>query len=239
METITLIDGTLLEYQLIRKNVKNINLTVRPDLSVFVSANNDVPMEAIEDFILKKTRWITNRIGKFSRTLSENNIEKEYVNGESVKHLGKQYRLKIKESVNESVYIEDSYIIITLKNINKKTTKKRLLDEWIRNQAANKFEDSLDRMFKEVIHLKIEKPQLEFKIMTRRWGSYIRKTNKVILNLELIKAPVYSIDYVVLHELLHFKYKYHNEDFFEALTVIMPDWKDRKKLLDEDIVLHI
>lgn len=42
-----------------------------------------------------------------------------------------------------------------------------------------------------------------------------------------------------LHELLHFIYPKHNTQFYEALTVCMPDWKERKRLLDYEIVLGV
>jgi predicted metal-dependent hydrolase len=48
---------------------------------------------------------------------------------------------------------------------------------------------------------------------------------KIWLNLHLIKAPVYCIDYVLLHELCHLKYHYHNKSFYDFLTVLMPDEK--------------
>jgi len=54
--------------------------------------------------------------------------------------------------------------------------------------------------------------------------------------LELIKAPKYCIDYVLLHELIHFKYDNHNENFYNLITVLMPDWKKRKEILDLEIV---
>lgn len=49
-------------------------------------------------------------------------------------------------------------------------------------------------------------------------------------------APKYCIDYVVLYELLHFKYRYHDRNFYDLMTVLMTDWKERKKILDEDVV---
>ena len=46
-----LVEGRKICYQLERKNVKNLNLRVRKDGSVFVSANEMVPCEEIDLFI--------------------------------------------------------------------------------------------------------------------------------------------------------------------------------------------
>jgi len=83
------------------------------------------------------------------------------------------------------------------------------------------------------------KPLIDTRIMKIRWGSCLRAKNTILLNLEIIKAPKYCIDYVVLHELIHFVHKEHNSKFYELLSVLMPDWKKRKALLDEEIVLFI
>ncbi len=72
--------------------------------------------------------------------------------------------------------------------------------------------------------------------MKARWGSCYRKERYIILNLHLIKAPKYCIDYVVLHELIHFKYKNHDNKFYTFLTSLMPDWEKRKKILDEEVI---
>lgn len=59
--------------------------------------------------------------------------------------------------------------------------------------------------------------------------------NKIIINRVLIKAPKDCIDYVVLHELIHFKHKNHGKGFYRLLDILMPDWPDKKKILNEII----
>ncbi len=61
--------------------------------------------------------------------------------------------------------------------------------------------------------------------------------NKIHLNLEMIRVPMYCIDYVVMHELCHLKYNHHNNKFYDFLTLVMPDWRERKTKL-EKIVLR-
>jgi len=229
-----------IEFELIRKNVKNINLTVRPDFSITVSAKNSVPIGTIYDYIDSKSHWILKRIGLFRSTKAESNLTPEFVSGETFKFLGKQYRLRVELTAStERVSLVDGYIVLYVRNKLKTTTKSRLIDEWYRKEAKTAFLAALDRMF-EIMEDKLAmKPSLEFKIMKKRWGSCLRAKNTISLNLELIKAPAYCIDYVVLHELLHFIHRNHNSDFYELLTVLMPDWKHRKDILDQEVVLYI
>ena len=71
------------------------------------------------------------------------------------------------------------------------------------------------------------------------WSSCSRKYQRINQNYYLYKAPVACVEYVILYELLHFIYPKHDKGFHETLTVLMPDWQERKRLLDYEIVLGV
>ena len=60
-----------IEYELIRKNVKNINLRIKADGTIHVSANKYVPIIAIEDFIIQKGEVILKSIDRFADKKTE------------------------------------------------------------------------------------------------------------------------------------------------------------------------
>ena len=65
----------------------------------------------------------------------------------------------------------------------------------------------------------------------------IRKMEYMAGSTETGKGKRYQ--HVILHELAHFLYPYHNKDFYDFITIHMPDWQDRKKQLDYEFVLGI
>jgi len=67
--------------------------------------------------------------------------------------------------------------------------------------------------------------------MPKRWGSYLGK-NKIALNPLLIRASKDCLDYVIVHELCHMKYKNHNKEFFKLQESIIPNWKEVKEKLE-------
>ena len=69
--------------------------------------------------------------------------------------------------------------------------------------------------------------------MKTRWGSCNPKTPYINLNLKLIEKSKRAIEYVILHELIHLKYPYHNREFYDYLGLYMPDWRERKLRLLE------
>jgi predicted metal-dependent hydrolase len=67
--------------------------------------------------------------------------------------------------------------------------------------------------------------------MRGRWGSCTRP-GVILLNTELARAPRYCIDYVITHELCHLKFPNHGSEFYRLLSRLMPDWRQRKKRLE-------
>lgn len=64
-----------------------------------------------------------------------------------------------------------------------------------------------------------------------RWGSCSFK-NSLCFSYRLMLYPLEAIDYVVVHELAHIKVKNHSKDFYQVVEKYMPDYKDRKKMLN-------
>ncbi|ERJ12293.1 M48 family metallopeptidase [Haloplasma contractile] len=232
--------GHTIEFELHRKKVKHVNLNVKPDMTVIVSAGEEVPLEFITDFVKEKAQWILKQVNYFKEVQPENKTEKEYISGETFKYLGKQYRLKVKETDDsEEVKLYRGYFHLYIKD--KKYTKKKeaLLDEWFRAKAKIKFNESLERVYPLVEKYQIQKPDIIIRTMKARWGSCLREKKTIQLNFDLIKAPKFCIDYVVLHELIHFIHKNHDKQFYQIQTVLMPDWKSRKAILDEEVVREL
>lgn len=225
-----------IEFFVERKNIKNVNLNVNPDSSVIVRANENVPIEFIESFVKSKSRWILNNQSYFNKVKIENTNKREFVSGESIKYLGKQYRLKVFKSDTESVKYLRGYICLYIKDINNLKKKKKLFETWIDDRCKVIFEEIFNAVYIKLSKYGVPRPSIKIRNMKSRWGSCIKDKETIILNKELIKAPKYCIEYVVLHELIHFIYTDHNNKFYEFLSVIMPDWKERKKILDEEVV---
>ena len=71
--------------------------------------------------------------------------------------------------------------------------------------------------------------------MKTRWESCSWNKQKITLNDKLIEFILESIDYVVLHELAHFKYQRHDKEYYEFILTLIPDWKERSIVLKRNI----
>jgi len=63
--------GRITEYELIRKNVKYINLRIKPGGGIYVSASRYVPEARIEKFITERAEFILKALSEFEE-LQEN-----------------------------------------------------------------------------------------------------------------------------------------------------------------------
>ncbi|WP_077318165.1 M48 family metallopeptidase [Virgibacillus proomii] len=229
-----------IEFAVQRKNVKNVNLNIKPDMTIEVSANEEVPLTYIYDFVKEKGSWILKHVKHFENVQPIKQSKREYISGESFKYLGKQYRLRVQQVEDEEkVKYFRGFIYLFVKDSTNYNRKEKLMNEWYREKAIKICNESLNKLSPLVEKYGIEKPMITLRSMKARWGSALTDRNTIQLNTELIKAPKHCIDYVILHELIHFKYNDHSEKFYKMLYALMPDWEKRKKILDEEIVKEL
>ncbi len=66
----------------------------------------------------------------------------------------------------------------------------------------------------------------------KRFGS-CSANNRICFAWRLMRYPEAAIDYVVVHELAHICYKNHGADFYRLIASVLPDYKNRVKLLKQ------
>jgi len=213
--------------QIIRKDVKNIILKVKPTCEVILTAPLLTTDEHIEYILKKRENWISKKIAFYQEY--DKPQKKEYVSGENVKYLGKNYRLKIIQSEDESIKLQRGYIQIFIKDTDNFEKKKKLLNEWYLLKSQNYFKKIIAKYSK---LLNVEVKNIRIRQMKTRWGSCNSHKSYINLNIELIKKPSYAIEYVIFHELTHLIYPNHSKEFYNYLTTYMPDWKKRKERLE-------
>lgn len=211
-----------------KKKVKNVTLKVKRDGSVHLTVPEAATDDYIERVIVSKQEWIESQLKHFNENY-EKPKEKEMVSGESFRYLGKNYRLKVIEDQEESVRLYRGYIEIHVKDKNNTTKKQELLKKWYMEKAKKKFAELVHEYEKIV---KEEVNSIRVITMQTRWGSCNVENRNINLNLELIKKPRYCIEYVILHELAHLKYPNHSKQFWEYMSVHMPNWEWRKTKLE-------
>ena len=220
---------TEIDYELLMMNRKTLEIAVHPDKSVVIKAPTSSSIEAIEEKIRKRARWIKKQIAYFNQ-FDPRTPARKYVGGESHLYLGRKYRLKIEKSEQENVLLKNGYFYISGAD-HRSAHIKNLLDAWYRQKAQIHLVQVFDDCWQDFKKEAIEKPSLKLQRMDTRWGSLSPK-GQLTLNLSLIQTPKECIEYVVIHELCHLLHRNHGPHFYKLLERTMPDWTRRKHKLE-------
>lgn len=236
MEKVVLVyDFGNISVDIVRKNIKNVHLKVFRDCTATLSVPLNTPFEWAENFVNSKKSWIAKQLEKYIRTSGYNNIV-SIVNGSSTQMFGEDVRILVKSAMNNRVVKDENIITVFVDDTDNQEKVDRLFGEWWREQAYSIYDMVLNKLLPVFKPYGVKKPAICIKKMKTMWGSCSAKHNKITLNEYLLKAQIYCIEYVVLHELTHFIHHGHNQDFYDFLTVHMPDWQRRKNTLDTEVV---
>ncbi len=225
------VDGINIVIQ--RKKVKNINLKIGRDKTVKVSVNNRIKINKIEEFVKSKKAWIIEGLNKIDDYIKNNEEDIEYITGSKLKIQDNEYKIILATDKKNRAIIQDNFIYLFTTDISDKNRKKKIIDKLLKSVAIQLFDNSLNEMLELVKPYSVSRPKLKIRKMRSRWGSCNKSKNIVTINYELAKFSKDCLNYVMLHELIHFLVSGHNKIFYSYLSDLMPDWKDKKKILNE------
>ena len=212
-----------------RKNVKNINLKVYPNLKVSASVPNNMELPSIKRMIISKEKWLNERLRIYEEQLRL--TKRKYVSGEDHYLNGKRYTLTVVDSNKPSVI--------------KKGTKKLVMNVRKHSSFDNK-EKLMYSFYKTELEKKLDKfiPELEniigvnsngyyIRKMKNKWGSCNIERKLLNFNVELAKKKDSEIKYVIIHELVHLIEKNHNDRFKKLVEIYCPKWEMYHKSLNK------
>ncbi len=207
---------------------RSIGIIVRACGIVIVRAPIGVSIERIDEIVKSKQGWITKKLEHFQQNLRELS-KKEYTDGEDFLYLGMNYKLTVVDS-NENFIERTSNAIFFHKT--PKLNTKNALQKWFFELAFEVFSERLQMNFKIFSNkFQYQFPVLKLRKMKARWGS-MASNGVITLNTQLIHTPIECIDYVIMHELCHLKYKNHGKRFHQLQGFFTPNYKEIKKKLE-------
>ena len=240
MDTISqravIVEGREILYSLERKPVRNLNLRVRKDGRVYVSADAYIPCGEIDAFVVSKAPYIQKALDHFHEMAQYRPQPKQYVSGETFTILGRGLRLQVTQAAKESISADGIYIQLGVRDLHNIERKRRIVNRFLDQQCRMVFCDVMDMLYPSFQKYGVQRPSLRIRDMETRWGSCLAKKGIITLNKRLLEAPRHCIEYVVMHELCHMVHPNHSRQVYAFLTMLMPDWKERKQYLDKTAV---
>lgn len=223
-----------INFSLLRRERKSLEISVYPDMSVEVVAPFNAAYEKIFERVKRRSSWIKRQI-RFFEQFHPRQPDRCYLSGETHLYLGRQHKLKVIQHIQKAVKLERGMLLVQTHYPERPDMTRQLLEEWYFERAKAKFNERLTICLANLPDSEFFKPKsILVRQMVSRWGS-MTPTGTLVLNRQLIKAPLPSIDYVIVHELCHIKHPDHSSDFYNFLERIMPDWEKRKLKLERTV----
>ena len=221
------------QYILTRKTVKNLNMRVKPNGEIYVSANRFVPVKYIDSFVLSHEKTLIKALDKYEKIRTNTLQPLQYVSGEKVRFLGEELHLLVEASRIEEVEKNGQFLFLRVRDTTDFVRKERVMKKWFSKMQVEIFLEICKEIYTLFKPYGVKYPLVKIRNMKSRWGSCQPQRGVITLNGKMIAAKREAIEYVVLHEFAHFIYPNHSKDFYGLVETLMPDWKVRKDMLQE------
>lgn len=201
------LDGLEINVIIVRKKIKNIYFRIKEDLNLYVSANYLATNSYIEKLIGSNKKDIINMYNNMKVKISDNS--KIYYLGDELEFIESK-KIKIDERYAYGPNID-------------------VINEYLKKNSIKIFSERLNRLknlFNDLPDFK-----LRTRYMKTRWGVCNKSSMTVTLNTELIHKDATLIDYVIIHELCHFKHMNHSASFWNEVEKYYPYYKLARKRL--------
>ena len=177
--------------------------------------------------VYKKGKWILEKL-----KLVERVPQGEIFTGSRLLYLGKRYYVQVIQDAGikgASVAFNHSAFKIRVnpEAPDRNVSIDRALEKFSREKAVVKITPRIKKWSQTT---GLTPAGIKFRKLAKRWGS-CTNANEIIINYDAIKLPFTVIDYIIVHELTHIKYKDHSKDFNREVAIFISDWNE----LDEKL----
>ena len=221
------IGGTVVPYTVAWSDRREtVKLSMDASMELQVTAPRDVSMDGICEVLDSRQEWILEKLYRFSEQ-STPPYPKEYLTGEKLPYLGRQYPLVVhEEEVSEpelQLTTGRFHLYLPQEQQIDVPRKRQTVLDWYLRRAQRELPQRVERLRPK---LGADDINVSVDDLEGRWGEY--QSGSIRLHWRLILAPVRIQEYVVAHELAHTSEFDHSTAFWTVVGSLIPDYEDRR-----------
>ena len=218
-----------------RKRIRNINVRVRRDGTLYCSLPYYASVKEAEAFIISKQDYLLKSLDSVLQDEKTKSLSRQYVDGEVFNVLGKPYVLKVLEGPKNQCRAEDGIITLEVTDTSNYRTKYMTYEKWRRRCIKSVIVDLCNEMYPLFERRGVAMPKKitlgEYKSF---WGECFAKRGELKFSYRLFEKDRAIIRYVVVHEFAHFIEPNHSSRFWAVVAEIVPDYKELRKSLNSN-----
>ena len=218
-----------IDVEIVFKDIRNMHIGVYPPHGrVRVAAPRRLDEDRVRLAVIQRLPWIKQQRQHFLHAARQS--EREMATGETHYVWGSSLRLRVIERPGRA-HIEPDHdrLLLYVPEGTDQGARIQVLDRWYRSQLRQAIPPLISR-WESVVGCAVA--HWGIRRMKTKWGSCIPESNRIWLNLELAKKHPQCLEYVVVHELAHFREDNHGECFTKLMDSLMPDWRSRRDTLN-------
>ena len=215
----------IISYTVDKSFSRNLEISV-VNGQVAISAPWYISNRKINQVIIDKKNWILQKLAEYEE---KNNIQKSLLERKNIKVFGENYNLKISYKLirNPELDLCDKMIMINLpvkyRNVDNTRIINLILDKFYKNLSEKEVEKIMEKYR---INLKFAPNDYKIQKMDRCLGKFIEEKKVILINPEIVKYNKCILEYVILHEFCHLKYKTHGKNFYKIIEKYIPNYKE-------------
>ena len=216
-----------------RKRVRNINVRVRRDGTLYCSLPYYVAEKEAAAFIISKKDYLLKSIDSMATEEKAKSLSRSYVDGEIFYVLGKPYPLRVIQGAKNICRLESGVITLEVKDPSGYRTRYMTYEKWRRRCIKSIIVDLCGEMYPLFERRGVAMPRkITLGDYKSFWGECFAKRGELKFSYRLFEKDRAVIRYVVVHEFAHFIEPNHSSRFWAIVAEIVPDYKELRKRLN-------
>lgn len=218
-----------IDIDIVYKDIKNLHIGVYPPIGrVRVAAPTRLDDDAVRLAVIQRLPWIKRQ--RDSLRSAERQSEREMVTGESHYVWGIRRRLKVVERPGRPHFeIDGERLVLYAPSATTAEKRRDYLDAWYRDQLRHAIPDLVSK-WEQVLEVTVSKWSI--RRMKTKWGSCNRETGHIWFNTELAKKHPDCLEYIVVHEMMHYFERTHGERFTALMDQHLAGWRSLRDQLN-------
>jgi len=224
-----MLKNNVIAYKVNKEIMTNMYISVQNG-EVVVNAPWYLTHNQIQKIVQEKREWILNKIKEY-----EKNKKTVFINEQEIYILGKNYKVQVKYKNIKipELNLEKEIINIILPSKYKKINKEQIINILISNMYEKIAKIEIETIMEKVrITLGFAPEDYEIKRMKKELGKCL-ENREIIINPDIVKYNKKIIEYIIIHQFCHLKYKTHSKKFMELIEKYVPHYKEYDKKLSE------
>lgn len=209
--------------EVVRKDIRNLHLGVfPPDGRVRLPVPLRTDDEQVRFAVTSRLRWIQKRQKIFA--MQEPQSQRGMITGEGHYYQGRRYLLDVIEQnkVPAVRLLNTATIQLRVRPGTNRNKREAVLCQWYRQQLHQQIPPIIAKWEPEI---GVTVSEWRIKKMKTRWGTCNINARRIWINLELATKAISSLEYIVVHEMVHLLERLHNRTFRELMDSFMPQWR--------------